>query len=56
MEGGFNIKGLWYFGPKKSVKWLYENKKEAYYVFSNALRINANIIDVEKLIDYIVAT
>lgn len=56
LEIYFNIKGFWYLGPNKSLKWLYENNKEAYYVFSNALKINANIIEVERLIDYIVAT
>lgn len=27
LEIYFNIKGVWYLGPKKSLQWLYENDK-----------------------------
>ncbi|WP_434643312.1 nucleotidyltransferase domain-containing protein [Thermoanaerobacterium thermosaccharolyticum] len=53
LEIYFNIKGLWYLGPKKSLKWLYENDRDAYNVFDNALKVNADIADVEKLIEFI---
>jgi len=56
LEIYFNFKGVWYLGPKKSLKWLYENDKAAYHVFNNALRVNANITEIEKLIEYIVTT
>lgn len=56
LEIYFNIKGAWYIGPKKSLQWLYENNREAYYVFHNALKINADISEVEKLIEYIVTS
>lgn len=52
----FDIKGMWYLGPKKSLRWLYENNREAYYLFYNALRINADIAEIEKLIEYIVVS
>lgn len=41
------------FGPKKSLKWLYENDRDAYNVFDNALKVNADIADVEKLVEFI---
>jgi predicted nucleotidyltransferase len=53
LEIYFNIKGLWYLGPKKSLKWLYENDRDAYNVFDNALKVNADIADVEKLVEFI---
>ena len=53
LEIYFDIKGIWYLGPKKSLQWLYENDKEAYDMFDNALRINAEIGSIEALIRYI---
>jgi predicted nucleotidyltransferase len=55
LEIYFSIKGIWYLGPKKSLQWLYENDMEAYCIFNNALRINTDITEIERLIDYIVA-
>ena len=37
------------------LQWLYENNREAYYLFYNALKVNDDIAEIEKLIDYIVA-
>lgn len=54
LEIYFNIKDRWYLGPKKSLQWLQDNDKEAYYVFNNALKINTDITDIEKLIQFIV--
>lgn len=56
LEIYFNIKGIWYLGPKKSLQWLYENDREAYYIFNNALRINTDITDIERLIEHIIAS
>ena len=54
LEIYFDIKGVWYLGPKKSLQWLDENDKEAYEIFDKALRINADIVAIERLIRYIV--
>jgi predicted nucleotidyltransferase len=56
LEIYFNIKGKWYLGPKKSLEWLNINDKTAYDRFNNALKINANITEIEKLIEFIVAS
>lgn len=53
LEIYFNIKDRWYLGPKKSLQWLLENDKEAYYIFNNALKINADITEIERLIQLI---
>ena len=53
LEIYFDIKGIWYLGPKKSLQWLYENDKGAYEIFDNALRINADIGAIEGLVRYI---
>ena len=54
LEIYFNIKGIWYLGPKKSLNWLYENDKTIYQMFDKALRINADINEVEQLIAHII--
>lgn len=54
LEIYFNIKGLWYLGPKKSLRWIFENDIEAYNVFNSAYKINVNIKEIETLIEYIV--
>jgi predicted nucleotidyltransferase len=56
LEIYFNIKDKWYLGPKKSLQWLLENDTEAYHIFNNALKINADIIEIERLIQFIVAS
>ncbi|MGH4121568.1 MAG: nucleotidyltransferase domain-containing protein [Clostridium sp.] len=56
LEIYFNIKDRWYLGPKKSLQWLHNNDKEAYYVFNNALRVNTDFTEIEKLIQFIVAS
>ena len=53
LEIYFNIKGLWFLGPKKSIKWLMENDKIMYELFTLAFDKNAKLHDVEKLIKYI---
>lgn len=53
LEIYFDIKGVWYLGPKKSLQWLCENDKEAYERFDNALRITADIDAIEELVRYI---
>jgi hypothetical protein len=53
LEIYFNVKGLWYSGPKKSLEWLKQNDIVAYDLFESALDRNAQKADIEKLIDYI---
>lgn len=54
LEIYFNIRGIWYFGPKKSLKWLYDNDRDAYYLFQDALSINGSFTKVNKLIEHII--
>ncbi|MFD3157220.1 hypothetical protein ACFIJ5_10230 [Haloimpatiens sp. FM7330] len=54
MEIYFGIKGLWYLGPKKSLRWLKDNDKSAYKVFENALHINSSFEEIEKLVSFII--
>ena len=37
LEIYFELKGLWYLGPKKAINWLNENDEIAYNLFRNAL-------------------
>jgi predicted nucleotidyltransferase len=53
LEIYFDLKGLWYLGPKLSFTWLRENDGRAYELFRNALSTNALQADIEQLIDYI---
>lgn len=54
LEIYFNIKDRWYLGPKKSLNWLMANDCEAFELFHNALKTDANIGEVEKLIEFII--
>lgn len=56
LEIYFNIRDRWYLGPKKSLQWLLDNDKEAYYIFNDALKINADMTEIERLIQFIVAS
>ncbi|MBS4537130.1 nucleotidyltransferase domain-containing protein [Clostridium sp. D2Q-11] len=51
----FNIKDMWYLGPKESLKWLYFNDEKGYDLFSKALKIEASEADVDNLIKYIIS-
>jgi predicted nucleotidyltransferase len=53
LEIYFNLRCLWYLGPKRSLEWLKQNDVIAYSLFESAFDKNAKISDVEKLIDYI---
>lgn len=54
LEIYFKIKGIWYLGPKQSLKWLYENDKEAYILFNCALNPHGSIEDVKNLTEHII--
>jgi len=53
LEIYFNIKGLWFLGPKKSFKWLQTNDIRAYKLFTAAFNKNVRYPDVKLLLDYI---
>ncbi|MBY6036918.1 nucleotidyltransferase domain-containing protein [Fictibacillus nanhaiensis] len=53
LEIYFELKGLWYFGPKSSFVWLRANDEMAYALFNNALARDANQNSIEQLFDYI---
>lgn len=53
LEIYFSLIDQWYLGPKKALKWLHENDKEAYELFEAALRPGAGRQDIENLIAYV---
>ena len=53
LEIYFELKGLWYLGPKKSFSWLKKNDNFAYHLFENAFGKNGNMQEVEQLLDYL---
>lgn len=52
LELYFEMKGLWFLGPKKAFKWLQVNDPSAYNLFRNALDRGANHEEAKKLIQY----
>ncbi|MDA8441755.1 MAG: nucleotidyltransferase domain-containing protein [Peptococcaceae bacterium] len=54
LEIYFKIKGLWFMGPKKSLKWLNQNDAYTYTLFKSALVRGATSSDVARLIHHIV--
>jgi predicted nucleotidyltransferase len=53
LEIYFNLKGLWYLGPKKSLKWLKSNDIMAYNIFESAYDKNMETESIEKLVKMI---
>jgi predicted nucleotidyltransferase len=53
LEIYFELKGLWYLGPKKAISWLSENDEVAYKLFKNALAKDAKKNNIEQLIEYL---
>lgn len=53
LEIYFKIKGLWYLGSKKSIKWLYDNDRDMYLLYEGAFRKHSTQSDIEKLINRI---
>lgn len=54
LEIYFDIRGLRYMGPKKSVLWLKDNDKNAYKLFENALKNKSTCEETQELIDFII--
>lgn len=53
LEIYFELKGLWYLGPKLSFRWLQANDTSAYELFNNAFAAEAKPHSIEQLLDYI---
>jgi hypothetical protein len=49
LEDYFNLRGLWYEGPKAALKWLSENDAATHKLFERALRPSAALAHIEKL-------
>lgn len=50
LEIYFNLRDLWYLGPKKSLIWLKENDEITYSLFKEALSIGSSFSKIESLI------
>lgn len=53
LEDYFNLRGLWYEGPKAALKWLAENDPVSLALFEQALNPNAQLVDLEKLVSMV---
>lgn len=53
LEIYFKIKGIWYMGSKKSLKWLYDNDREMYLLYERAFSRQSQQSDIERLINRI---
>ncbi|MEH7459827.1 hypothetical protein V7183_22245 [Bacillus sp. JJ1127] len=49
----FSLKDIWYLGPKQSLKWLYENEREVYVLFDRVLGPNAEMENINQLVEHI---
>jgi len=53
LEIYFELKGLWYLGPKKSFRWLKENDDYAYKLFESVFQKAIDPKDIEELLAYL---
>lgn len=49
----FDLRGQWYFGPKKSLAWLREHDATGYQLFSQVYNPSIRFDDLEKLAEYV---
>jgi hypothetical protein len=49
----FDLRGIWYFGPKKSLVWLKEHDSMGYQLFSQVYQPNLRLRDLAKLAAYV---
>lgn len=54
LELYFELKGLWFLGPKKSLRWLSNNDIYAYNLFNEALNSTSGSEEAKKLIEFII--
>ena len=55
LEIYFQLRGLWYFGPKKSFNWLKTNDPIGYQLFENAYSNPLNHIQLKELASYAIS-
>jgi predicted nucleotidyltransferase len=49
----FDLRGQWYFGPKKGLAWLSEHDSIGYRLFSQVYNQNIRLEDLGKLSEYV---
>jgi hypothetical protein len=50
LEHFFTTRGLWYRGPKVSLKYLKSEQPEIYSAFKAAIKVGAGIGELERLV------
>ncbi len=53
LECYFKLRDSWYLGPKESFQWLKKNDLETYMAFNEALKPNASLNEIERLISWV---
>lgn len=53
LEIYFELKGVWYFGPKKSLAWLEEHDKKGYALFQQAFKRDVAVEDIVEVVAYL---
>lgn len=54
LEDYFHIRGRWYEGPKKALRWLAQFEPAAYQAFCGALEPGASLASIATLVDVVV--
>lgn len=54
LEGYFNLRDQWYLGPKESFQWLKQHDHATYLLFNDALKPEANLECVRRLVERII--
>lgn len=53
LEDYFQLRGLWYWGPKQSFSWLMAHDRAAFEAFECALQPFAKANDLQQLIGHV---
>lgn len=56
LEDYFHIRGRWYEGPKKALRWLAQFEPAAYQAFCAALEPGASVASIATLVDLVVGS
>jgi hypothetical protein len=51
LENYFELRKLWYLGPKESLRWLAKHDPKTYALYERALAPNSKLADLENLAD-----
>jgi len=54
LQAYFQLRDLWYIGPKESFQYLKRNDPTMYLLFDNALKPNGGIGDIKKLVENVI--